>query len=180
MTKKKCIIIDIDDTLVFENYLDDLPTENNRETWDEYHCRRKFYEPEQYTALQEVIDMIKSYYIYKCCDPFLVFLTSREDTCNGKIRTNTLKLIYKLFGDILSIRSLGFGKNSHALLMRKENDYRPSAVVKEDLLNEYVLHDYQPILAVDDDTSNIKMFTSKGAIGLQVHNYMRKTGEDNG
>lgn len=179
MTKKKCIIIDIDDTLVFENYLDDLPEDNCRESWDEYHKCRKFYDPDQYNPIQQVVDIVKCFYIYKCCEPFLIFLTSREDTYNGKIRTNTLRLIYKLFGDILSVRSLGFGKNSHALLMRKENDYRPSAVVKEDLLNEYVLNDYQPILAIDDDTSNIKMFISKGAVGLQVYNCMKKTGENN-
>ena len=163
---KKCIVVDIDDTIVYEDYEGDLPTNNNRQNWDDYHIERKYYEPSQYRIIDEVVDIIKSYWIYKCCEPCLVFLTSREDTCNGMIRENTMQLIYNIFGDVLSKQ---FYKTSHILLMREENDFRPSAEVKSDLLDKYVLHEYKPILSFDDDLNNSKMLLNKGFKALQVH-----------
>lgn len=163
---KKCIVVDIDDTIVYEDYEGDLPTNNNRQNWDDYHIERKYYEPNQYRVIDEVVDIIKSYWIYKCCEPCLVFLTSREDTCNGMIRENTMQLIYNIFGDVLSKQSY---KTSHILLMREENDFRPSAEVKSELLDKYILHEYKPILSFDDDLNNSKMLINKGFKALQVH-----------
>lgn len=167
MNKKKCIIIDIDDTLVFENYIDNLPNDNSREKWDLYHEARDFYNPNQYIIFNQVVDLIKSYYLYYCCEIHLVFLTAREDTCNNKNRENTIKLIHKIFGDIVD-------KNGFTFLMREENDYRPSCQVKKDLLGKYVLHDYSPILIIDDSEENIKIIESEDCIGLRVYNNYKK------
>ena len=67
-----------------------------------------------------------------------------------------------------------YGRKYH-LLMRKENDYRPSSVVKEEFLKNDILPYYKATLAFDDDKSNKDMFLNNGITVLQpysidVHN----------
>lgn len=164
--KPKCIIVDIDQTICNEPFEGDLPQESSRELWDEYHKTRDFYNPQIYKPIQEVVDLIQGYYLSCFIKPFVFFLTARENTCDGKILLNTYRTIRKTFHSFRDVRDFG---NKYIVLMRDENDYRSSQEVKQEMLENYVLPCYTPILAFDDDSSNAKMFTDNGITTLQVH-----------
>ena len=53
--------------------------------------------------------------------------------------------------------------------MRKENDYRPSGIVKEEFLKNDILPYYNVTLAFDDDESNKNMFLKNGITVLQPY-----------
>lgn len=162
--KKECIIVDIDETLCIEPFEDDIPQVSNREMWDDYHSRRKFYSPKIYKVIQPIIDLVKTMYIntkYK-----IIFITARENTCNGRILLNTYRFIRKNFKCFSNATDFGY---KYKLYMRNENDYRPSSDVKKDIIEKYVLPKYKPILAIDDDIRNIQMYNDLGIVSLQVH-----------
>ena len=52
--------------------------------------------------------------------------------------------------------------------MRKHNDFRPSDKVKEDILKKEILHDYSPLLAIDDEEPNVKMFENNNISCLKI------------
>lgn len=163
MVKKKAIIVDVDDTLTLEPFYDDLPQNSNREEWDLYHQRRNFYSPDLYKPLYNMIEMIQGY-IENNGTSSVIFLTSREDTHNGVIRENTLKFInnvfrFTKFWDKLDIQ----------LFMRKENDFSPSPLVKEQYLINEILPNYSVELAIDDDSSNCEMFEKYNILAIQPH-----------
>lgn len=176
--KQKAIIIDIDDTLVNESSLftDDLPKENSRELWDKYHEARQFYNPKIYKPIQEIVDLIQGYYDSCYVKPMVFFLTSRENTCNGRILLNTYRTIRKLFR---SFRQPCSFNKSYSLLMRKENDYRSSQEVKQEMLDCYIQPYYDVVLAFDDDVNNTKMFVENGVTALQVNAKGKNNGESN-
>lgn len=164
--KTKCIIVDIDQTICNEPFSDDLPKESSRELWDKYHETRDFYSPQIYKPIQEMIDLIQGYYNSCFIKPFVFFLTARENTCDGKILLNTYRTIRKMFSSFGDVHDFG---NKYLVLMRDENDYRPSSEVKKEMLKKYVLPYYTPILAFDDDINNAKMFVENGITTLQVY-----------
>lgn len=161
MNKPNCLIIDIDNTFVIDNIKTKIPELNIRKAWDKFHEEHLNYAPEYFRPNINVIDLISRYYNsfeddYK---PILIFLTAREDANNGLIRYNTTRLIEKFF------TCQNF---KYILLMREFDDFRNSFEVKEDLLKQYVLPKYNPILAFDDDLSNVKMFRSYNITTLQI------------
>lgn len=165
--KRKCIIVDIDDTLSKEPFYDDLPQDNDRNSWNEYHKTRNFYSIRLYKPIKPMIDLIQNYY-NGCKDkPMVVFLTGRENL--DLIRLNTFRFIKKNFKIFNSPKQYN---NDYLLLMRPENDYRPSSIIKEEYLKNVILPYYTPILAFDDDINNAKMFIENGLVTLQV-GYMK-------
>ena len=88
---------------------------------------------------------------------YLIFLTARENVESKPIFINTYRLIRKIFG----FQPTAFCRKFD-ILMRKENDFRSSDIVKEDILNNEILPNYLPVLAIDDEEPNIKMFEKNG------------------
>ena len=156
--KKICIIVDVDGTIVSEkdNSRIILPTENNREVWDLFHKNKQYYKPSQFKQNKNIVDIIKSI-INNMPEVYLIFLTARENIEGKPIFINTYRLIKKIFG----FQPTSFGRK-FTILMWKENDFRSSDIVKEDILNNEILHDYLPVLAIDDEELNIKMFEKNG------------------
>ena len=46
--------------------------------------------------------------------------------------------------------------------MREKNDFREAPEVKEGILKNEILPNFQPILAIDDDKGNIDMYKKHG------------------
>ena len=166
--KHKCIIVDLDWCVAYEPFVGELPygVQYEREAWDEYHAKRKFYSPKIFKPIKEVIELIEGYYNLCHVNPMVFFLTSREDTANGLIRLNSYRFIRKHFKCFHDPQD--YGRRYH-LLMRKENDYRPSSAVKEEFLKNDILPYYKVILAFDDDESNKDMFLKNGITVIQPH-----------
>ena len=166
--KHKCIIVDIDETIAYEPFKDDLPygVENKRETWDEYHKKRKYYSTKIIKPIRETIELIEGYYNNSYTTPTVIFLTARENTHNGLILLNTYRFIRKYFKCFNNPQDFG---RKYYLLMRKENDYRPSYEIKEEYLRDNILPYYKVILAFDDDESNKDMFLKNGITVIQPH-----------
>ena len=61
MEKKKCIIVDIDNTVCEELFVGNLPTDNTRESWNNFHEQRHYYTPELYLPIKQIIRLIESY-----------------------------------------------------------------------------------------------------------------------
>ena len=156
--KKICIIIDVDGTIVSEkdNSQLILPTENNREIWDLFHKNKQYYKPSQFKQNKNIVDIVRAV-INNMPEVYLIFLTARENIEGKPIFINTYRLVKKIFG----FQPTDFGRR-FTILMRKENDFRSSDMVKEDILNNEILHDCSPILAIDDEEPNIKMFEKNG------------------
>lgn len=156
--KKICMIIDVDGTIVSEkdNSQIILPTENNREVWDLFHKNKQYYKPSQFKQNKNIVDIIKAV-INNMPEVYLIFLTARENIEGKPIFINTYRLIKRIF----SFQPSDFGRKFY-ILMRKENDFRSSDVVKEDILKNEILHNFLPVLAIDDEEPNIKMFEKNG------------------
>lgn len=129
-----------------------IPKENTREGWDNYNKHTETSKPNE-----EMVNIAKQ--LQKLMPIF--FITSRED--RGNMREFSIKEIEGYSGDTIKIN----GKNK--LFMRQENDFRPSAQVKQDILYKEVLgKGYKPVIAIDDSKSNIDMFKENG-IGTKLY-----------
>lgn len=143
--KKPCIICDIDRVLVdsreWEKHIPSDRTDRNG--WNNLLKYSHLVKPNK-SMLKLIIQLSKLLPI--------LFVTSREDY-------NTLKMITKNQIKDFSNGELTLEPNHvHKLFMRKANDFRDSDKVKEDILNKNILPIYEPILAIDDNADNIKMF----------------------
>lgn len=157
-SKKDAIILDIDNTIVYDTYNVHLPLNNTREEWDKFHENKLYYIPELFRINKYIQDLIQRF-LYSFEEiPYVIFMTSREDTAQGIIKYNTLRTIKDFFGEL---------NTTYELLMRNENDYRPSSEVKQDLLNK-VLEKYNILFAMDDDETNIQMFNNNKITTLKV------------
>ena len=157
-SKKNAIILDIDNTIVYDTYKVLLPNNNTREEWNKFHENKLYYMPECFKIIKNVQDLIQRF-LYSFEEmPHVIFMTSREDTAQGIIKYNTLRTIKDFFGEL---------HIPYELLMRKENDYRPSAEVKQELLNQ-ILENYNVLFAIDDDDSNIQMFNKNKLITFKI------------
>ena len=161
--KKRCIIVDIDDTIgrstlnvIPPNMDPDSLGKDIRELWNKYHEDVKYYDLEYIKPLHNVINLIEGY-IHYCCISHVIFLTGREDNENGLIRLNTARFISKYFEGYSSPAKC----NEH-LLMRPKDDYRPNHLVKEELLTKYILPEYDVVMVFDDNEENTQMFLKYG------------------
>jgi hypothetical protein len=155
--KRNCIIVDLDGTVALENTATVLPKGISREEWDEFHQKVNLYNINNFSPIYQVIDIINSFYKGFIDKPTIIFLTAREDTFNGKIRSNTEEFIRKYFNC------------DYILLMRKQDDFREDKEIKEEFLLHVILPNFIPIVAFDDKQSNIKMFQKHGITSLKVY-----------
>ena len=143
---KKCILCDIDGVLVdSSNWVRYIPKErDDREGWN-YFAKL----PMLCTPNKIMLNLIS---IVGTLIP-IIFVTSREDEL---LRKATIKQLEDFSNGAIKIGS------KHKLLMRPYADYRDAWQVKRDLLENFVLPSYEPILAIDDEPDNILMFKSLG------------------
>jgi len=144
--KIMCVICDIDnvysDSREWIKYVPEEKDSKNREAWDAYNEKHYLVKPNK-RLIPKIVEC--SQYI-----PIL-FITSRED--RNDMRKKTIEEIEKFSGNMIKIGPM------HRLYMRPDSNYDPSADVKEKILVEEVLNkNFQPIIALDDDESNINMY----------------------
>lgn len=153
--KKRCLIVDIDETICTpkEKYKIDIPQTIDRETWNKFLEDKEYYNPKQFIPVREIIELVENL-IKSNSDIFVFFVTARENIENKPMFLNTFRLIRKFFKTFENPKLLG---KSYQILMRKENDFRSNMEVKEEILHD-ILENYIPLLAIDDEEENIKMF----------------------
>ena len=149
-----CAIMDIDgvytDAREWEKH---IPKRDTRAGWDKYNSRLDTSKPNK-----EMVEIAKS--LQKLMP--IVFVTSREDT--GNMRAFTKHEIESYSNGEIKIDG-----NKNMLLMRKEGDFRPSALVKQDILKQFILpKGLKPVIAIDDNKSNVEMFERNG-IGAKLY-----------
>ena len=120
-----------------------------RSMWDKYQTFSFLAKPNK-----SVID-----FILAANDLPVYFVTSREDRKDS--RKDTIHQIEKFSNGKIKIG------DTNKLCMRKEFDYRMSDEVKKDILIE-ILHDgCIPVVAIDDEERNCKMFAEMGVLAKQ-------------
>lgn len=136
------IIFDFDDCFVdSREIIRNLPEENTREAWDEYHSKLVECNPNK-----EIVEYAR--FLQQCTNKRVIFVTSREDI--GNVRDITEKNI------------MANGIFSHLLLMRPADCYDSSPVVKRMLYEKYLKGIFDIKLAIDDDEANCKMWQELG------------------
>lgn len=151
--KQKAIIVDIDGTLTRDPLLID---DKSREGRDIFYQKIDNYFVVELELIKPVVELIKLVY-FMAGHIKIIFLTAREDRYD--IRENTLDFLKKyVIGRI----------NDEQLLMRPYDDLRPNYEVKEQILKEQILPNYDVLFALDDEDNNVETFRKNGIIVLQV------------
>lgn len=150
--KKSAIIVDIDGTLTRDPLLID---DKSREGRDVFYQKIDNYLRVKKELIRPVVDLVKHLY-RSTVDINFLFLTARED--KYEIRKNTLEFL----------REEMFYLYNDSLYMREENDLRPNYEVKEQILKEQILPNYDVLFALDDEDHNVEMFRRNGILVLQV------------
>lgn len=86
----------------------------------------------------------------------IFFVTARENF--GNSRKIAKQQINQFSNGLITVGPL----NKHKLFMRDKDDFREAPEVKEDILVNQILPEFQPILAIDDDKGNIDMYKKHG------------------
>lgn len=144
---RKAIIVDIDNVLMDAREPDKTQpnVRTDREAWREWQPKMA-----ECTTIQPMFDLVKSMIDFG----YTVFLvTSREST-------DTLIHITNLQIGILRFQGA-------TLLMRAEDDNRPSPVVKRSLYESAIKGRYDVAFAIDDLEENIEMYKELGIKTLQ-------------
>lgn len=152
--KQKAIIIDIDGTLTRDPLLID---DKSREGRDVFYQKIDNYLRVKKELIRPVVDLVKL--IIDNTYTRIIFLTAREDRYD--IKENTLKFLEDKF--LFICHDCCFD-----LYMREENDLRPNYEVKEQILKEQILPNYDILFALDDEDNNVEMFRRNGILVLQV------------
>jgi hypothetical protein len=84
--------------------------------------------------------------------PQLIFLSGRPDSCMEATE--------------VSIKQLNF--LNYMLLMRDTGDYRPDYIVKYELFDRYIRHDYDVAGAIDDRLQVVGLWRHLGILCLDV------------
>ena len=155
--KKNCIICDLDgvffDSREWSKY---VPKEKeDREGWDNFAEHVDCCKPNKpfIKTLAEVNKLIP-----------VIFITGRENTEFLSKRTKK---------QILRASNYAFTPNINCkLIMRRANDYRNVSDVKEEVVKKLLLS-YNPIVAIDDEIENIKMYQKHGIPTLYYTKYKK-------
>lgn len=150
--KKSAIIIDIDGTLTRDPLLID---DKSRDGRDIFYQKIDNYLRVKKELIKPVVDLVKHLF-YSTVQVTFLFLTARED--KYEIRKNTLEFL----------REEIFYIDDDSLYMREENDLQPNYKVKEQILKEQILPNYDVLFALDDEDKNVEMFRKNGILVLQV------------
>ena len=143
----KWIITDLDHTMADGKWRDrEIPTRSTSEDWDKYHEQSIYDQP--IPAMIAMLNALASQGIYSA------IVTARPE----KWRSLTMRWLR------------GVDVTIHALLMRGDDDYRPSPLVKVDLVNKFFAHDIQSVLfAIDDRDDIITAYRGMGLNCLQCY-----------
>ena len=148
MSSIYAVICDIDNCFTDSREWNKLIPQNstNRAAWDNYLDHYYLCKPNK-----SVIDLV-------CATAELlpiIFITGREDRKDN--RHHTIMQIKEFSKGIVDMQNVDC---HHKLLMRSEFDYRPAPIVKQEKLIEMINAKYIPIVAIDDEVDNCKMFLS--------------------
>lgn len=149
--KQKAIIVDIDGTLTRDPLLID---DKSREGRDIFYQKIDNYFMVKLELIKPTVYLVQ---YFKAFNIKPIFLTARED--KYEIRLNTLKFLKS---------KVCTQTNNKNLFMRTENDLRPNYEVKEQILKEEILPNYEVLFALDDEDNNVEMFRKNGILVLQV------------
>lgn len=145
MKKKACIICDIDNVIVDSREWGKYIPEDNRDraAWKMFWKNANLAKPNR--SMLNLISILSRVFP-------IIFITSRENYENSRMITK--EQIKKFSFGAIQVGPLQPSK----LYMREAFDYRKPYEVKEEILLNKVLPTYNPILAIDDDKDNVKMF----------------------
>lgn len=152
--KQKAIIVDIDGTLTRDPLLID---DKSREGRDVFYQKIDNYLRVKKELIRPVVGLLQI--IFNNTNTRIIFLTAREDRYD--IRENTIKFLED--NVLFTCNSCYFD-----LYMREENDLQPNYKVKEQILKEQILPNYDILFALDDEEANCEMFRRNGILTLQV------------
>ena len=146
MTKPYIIICDIDnvfmDSREWELSFPSKADLNDRVVWDEYH--KKCYKVKPNPSIIKTLSCINELIA-------IHFVTARENRFN--MREVTIRQIEEFSEGYIKIDG-----DYNRLYMRQENDFRTSSEVKEEVLLNEILPNFNVAIAIDDDKSNIEMY----------------------
>ena len=152
MEKKYIVICDVDNCYTdSRDWIKLVPQVSSkdkgvaRSMWDTYQTFSFLAKPNK-SVIDFLLSMNELIPIY--------FVTSRED--RKESRNDTVRQIEKFSDNKIKIG------DHHKLFMRKEFDYRPSDVVKKEIVVNLLAEGCLPVVAIDDDTSNCEMFKELG------------------
>lgn len=161
----EAIVVDIDGCITDNSLMIPFPTGNARKDRDKFYRQVKYYDMWKCDKIKPLMPVINLVYALRMNENITpIFITAREDTCNGKIRKNTLDFLRE---------HIGFGIQNSQLLMREENDLRPNYEVKQDLYNKYVKDRFNVLFALDDEENNVEMFRKNGVLALHVKDVIK-------
>ncbi len=153
--KKLCIICDLDGVLFdSREWHKHLPLKSSEEAWYNFQKQVDTCKPNR--ELAKIITKL-SHLIH------IVFLTGREET--PFLKNKTIEQIYKA-----SNQKLIPGKN-YTLIMRSRNDFTPASEVKDRALRKLLIN-FKPILAIDDEKENIRVFKKHGIETFYYKKYL--------
>ena len=139
-TKISCLICDIDGTIAWRK--DRTAYEFNRVDEDE---------PDE-----RMVQLLTNYMQH---DGVVIFVTGRPGTveCYNK----TYAWLQKLFPEDFATK--------FTLLMREENDFRPTDIVKSEIYKQYIRNDFDVVCVFDDKSADVKMWREHGLLCCQVN-----------
>ena len=153
--KKLCVIFDLDG-VVFDSREWSLyapEKKDDRQGWNRFAKHVYVCEPNP-----AIIDLIRQ--LSSVLD--IIFITGRENS--HFLRRATHGQIEKYIGKNVKYR----------LFMRTYEDYRPAAQIKKEIMDEFVIPYYYPILAYDDEVENVKLFRSYGIPAVYYTKFRKK------
>lgn len=143
-----CAIFDIDGTLSDATHRLHL-VKNKPKNYD------KFYEGIPHdTPYEPICDIARNYLCSR--DMAVVFITARPE----KTRQDTVNWLHTHVSTPLNVNPF--------LFMRKDEDYRPAAVVKEELLDGLLRNGLDPKIAFEDCPSVCKMYVRRGILVARI------------
>lgn len=151
-TKKYVVICDIDncytDSREWVKHVPKVEGKDksvSRDLWDKYQTFSFLAKPNK-SVIDFILAIAELTPIY--------FVTSRENRKNS--REDAIHQIEKFSNNRIKIG------DTHKLFMRNEFDYRPSSEVKKEITMSILADGCIPVVAIDDDESNCKMFAELG------------------
>ena len=150
----KCVIFDIDGTLVKTTHIIDEAKSfglENVQIWDYFykHCNDECIE-----TIHSIVDMVNIYHN----NGYQVFFVTGRNFANFE---ETNKLLMRIFNVDKEHQQWW------QTMMRGKYDYRPASQVKKDALG-LIMKEYKIDLLVDDEKDNIEMAKSLGICALLV------------
>lgn len=147
MNKPKAIVIDLDSTLYNVDKIDNERTiycKDTAERWEYFH--EHLHEAELNMWCYNIVHAMHKFYNVQ-----VIFVTARPLLWIDKTidQLNLLNIDYELY-------------------MRVTGDYRSTSEVKRDIMQDYILDNYDVILTIDDVQENCDMFSQLGIPTLKV------------